>query len=336
VSDSGSNLDQSSLCQPERGLVVAGLDLWSWLQIARQSAIAATHIDPIEADWLLQELTPLSALELRLGSFKSRSHIPIERSLIDLDNLWQQRLQHQVPIQYLAGRTPWRNFFLQVSPAVLIPRPETELIIDLAKAMVEADGRWQEAKSKKITVETQSIPSIKSEDVYHWADLGTGSGAIALGLAVAFPAAKIHAVDQSGEALAIARANAEAYNLHSQIDFYQGNWFTPLQHLKGNLRGVVSNPPYIPSQTVPTLQPEVRCHEPHLALDGGSDGLDCIRHLVETAPDFLQPGGFWLIEMMAGQADAIVKLLEHNRHYTAIAVHNDLAGIERFVTAQRI
>ncbi|MBE9229192.1 peptide chain release factor N(5)-glutamine methyltransferase, partial [Phormidium sp. LEGE 05292] len=169
----------------------------------------------------------------------------------------------------------------------------------------------------------------------HWADLGTGSGAIAVGLADAFPHAIIHAVDQSVEALNIAQENAQRLGFSSRIRFYQGSWFTPLQELKGKLTGMVSNPPYIPSNIVPTLQPEVANHEPHLALDGGNDGLDCIRLLVTEAAEYLLPGGIWLIETMAGQTEAVVELLKNQGSYCNIQVFADLSGIDRFVLAYR-
>ena len=169
----------------------------------------------------------------------------------------------------------------------------------------------------------------------HWADLGTGSGAIAVGLADVLPKATIHAVDYSLEALAIAQANADNLGFADRIKFYQGSWWEPLAFLKGQFSGMVSNPPYIPTSTLPTLQPEVVNHEPHLALDGGTDGLDCIRHLIEISPSYLQPGGVWLIEMMAGQADAVRELLQNQGSYCKIQIHADLAGIERFALAYK-
>jgi release factor glutamine methyltransferase len=119
------------------------------------------------------------------------------------------------------------------------------------------------------------------------------------------------------------------------IQFYEGSWLQPLAHLKGQLSGMVANPPYIPSAMVPALQPEVARHEPHLALDGGIDGLDCLRHLVTTAPDYLQSGGIWLVETMAGQANTVVALLEQQGSYHQMQIHSDLAGIDRFVLAYR-
>ena len=150
-----------------------------------------------------------------------------------------------------------------------------------------------------------------------------------------FSKATIYAVDCSSQALSIAQQNVHNYNLGNRIKFYQGSWWEPLDFLKGEFSGMVSNPPYIPTATLPNLQPEVFKHEPHLALDGGDDGLECIRHLVETSPDYLKPGGIWLIEMMAGQADKVKQMLYDNGSYSKIEIHRDLAGIERFALAYR-
>ena len=294
--------------------IISGQEVWQWRHKAQQQAIAA-DISPAEVDWLLQKTTGLDRLTLRLESFQDRTEVPLYCSLNTLNQLWQQRLESQVPVQYLVGATSWRNFLLKVSPAVLIPRPETELLIDLA---IES---------------TEKTPSLVQG---YWADLGTGSGAIALGLADAFPNATIHAVDCSVDALTVAQRNAEALGLGDRIQFHHGSWFAPLVHLKGKLSGMVSNPPYIPSAMIPELQPEVTRHEPHLALDGGKDGLDSIRHLVAPAPDYLIRGGVWLIEMMAGQAEAVVELLQMQGNYRDIQVHQDLAGIDRFVLAYRV
>ncbi|HEY9804134.1 MAG TPA: peptide chain release factor N(5)-glutamine methyltransferase [Leptolyngbyaceae cyanobacterium] len=294
--------------------VVSGLQLWQWRNRATQAAIA--HDVPVaELDWLLQEIAGLDRLALRLESFKDWSEIPLSLSLEELDQLWQRRLSDRLPVQYIAGITPWRKFKLRVSSAVLIPRPETECLIDLAVVAV---------------ADSKAAPQLQQG---HWVDLGTGSGAIALGLADAFREATIHAVDYSREALAIAEQNANNLGLLERIRFYQGRWWEPLTLLKGQVSGMISNPPYIPSNIVPTLQPEVVNHEPYLALDGGNDGLDAIRHLVDVAPSYLRPGGIWLIEMMAGQAEAVKTLLQQQGSYENIQIHADLAGIERFALA---
>jgi release factor glutamine methyltransferase len=294
-------------------MFVSGLELWQWVNQAAAEA-RSSDIPLAEIEWLLQELAGLDRLALRLESFKDLPKIELKLSLSELAQLWQRRLQERVPVQYLTGVAHWRHFSLKVTPAVLIPRPETELLIDLAVEAVKSYG-----------VNPKS----------HWVDLGTGSGAIAIGLACALTNARVYAVDCSSEALAVARLNAENLGFGSRVNFYQGLWWEPLAFLKGQVSGMVSNPPYIPSSTVLTLQPEVVRHEPHLALDGGFDGLECIRHLVETAPDYLESGGVWLVEMMAGQAEAVADLLESHGSYGKVQIFSDLAGIDRFALAYR-
>jgi len=295
---------------------LCGQTLWDWR--SRSIAQAQTHqIDPAEVDWLLRGLCQIDGLALRLGSLAHRAAVPSQVTLTELAALWQQRVSDRVPIQQLVGQTPWRDFTLQVSPAVLIPRPETELIIDIAVAQI--------------------APSSQAETLRQgtWVDLGTGSGAIALGLAQALPQAKILAVDVSEAALAIARQNAVANGLGNRVQFLQGSWFEPLADWRGQLAGLVSNPPYIPSAIVPTLDPEVAQHEPLLALDGGDDGLAAIRHLVQAAPDYLQTRGLWLVEHMAGQASAIMQLLSATNAFAGMQSVPDLAGRDRFVCATR-
>ncbi len=292
--------------------LIAGEKLYYWYQQAKEAAIAY-NIEPNEVDWLLQTLTSLSGLSLRLGSWQNRPEIESSKSFSELKKLWQQRLQENLPVQYLAETVFWRRFRLKVSPAVLIPRPETELIIDLVAEAAKFNQHFWAT---------------------HWVDLGTGSGAIALGLADIFPQATIHAVDLSQDALNIAQENANNLKL-TNINFYHGSWWSPLEFLKGKVRGMVSNPPYIPTGQLSQLQIEVAKHEPWLALNGGEDGLDDIRHLIKTAHEYLVSGGVWLIEIMLGQSDLVVELLEQQREYYDIKIFSDLNDIERFVLAYR-
>ena len=295
-----------------KDIFISGEELFLWRRESLAQAIAC-RIATQEFDWLLQEIADLDALSLRLESFRDREKISLTCSFTELKSLWERRIQERVPVQYLAGITTWRNFKLKVSSGVLIPRPETELIIEIA----------QQA----------TLP--KSSDS-HWVDLGTGTGVIALGLATSFPQAKIHAVDSSEAALAIAKENAQLTKLQDQINFYHGSWWQPLRHLEGKITGMVSNPPYIPTQELPTLQPEVFQHEPRLALDGGNEGLDSIRHLIQTAHKYLISGGIWLIEMMAGQGENVVAMLSEQGNYRDIQIIRDLSQIDRFVLAYRI
>jgi release factor glutamine methyltransferase len=289
---------------------ITGQELWAWRRWAVN--IAATRdVSQREVDWLLKSVANLDSLTLRLESIGDDQSIKLSMPLDRLSRLWIDRVEQRKPVQYLVGKTFWRDFELVVSPAVLIPRPETESIIDIALA---ASNNLQQ----------QGI----------WVDLGTGSGAIAIGLAKTLPMAQIFAVDTSAEALDIAKANANRLDVLNQINFSQGNWWSSLSQLKGKVAGMISNPPYIPSTEVLQLQPEVVNHEPHLALDGGLDGLDPIRLLIDTAPEYLQPGGIWLIEMMAGQGSAVAELLARQGSYTDIEIIDDLAGLDRFVLAR--
>lgn len=250
-----------------------------------------------ELDWLILTLTPLTALDLRL---RSSAYDRFDWSF--LDKLWQKHINEGVPLQYLAGKTLWRDLELTVNEAVLIPRPETELIIDIVKDRAKPRGNW--------------------------CDLGTGSGAIAIGLALAFPQIKIFAVDISPAALKVAQTNIDRYHLTHRVFCLSGNWFAPLEP---GLEGMVSNPPYIPSQRIETL-PAVVKQEPLLALDGGKDGLSGIHHLVKAGKKYIKEGGFWLVEVMAGQAETVADMLLQN-NYRDVVIHSDLQKIDRFVSA---
>jgi release factor glutamine methyltransferase len=195
------------------------MDFWEWYD--RNLLAAKQHDVPVyELDWLVLRLTSLDKLDLRLRSQNISQKITPE-ILTNLDQLWQKRLCDRIPVQYLTGSVTWRDLELQVSPAVLIPRPETELIIDIVIENCK-DGIW--------------------------VDLGTGSGAIAIALAQHFVRmnlrSQIHAVDYSTIALEIAKINA--HKNQQQVHFHQGSWFEPLAklNLQNQIAGIVSNPPY--------------------------------------------------------------------------------------------
>ncbi len=296
---------------------ILGTELYRWYRQAKKQAIA-NNIDPNDVDWLLQAVTDLSSLSLRMGSFQDEAIITSLKSLPELKQLWQRRLQDRLPVQYLAETVFWRRFRLKVTPAVLIPRPETELIIEIVREVVDSNKSF-----------------FFQQQEQNWVDLGTGSGAIALGLADSFPEAKIYGIDSSPAALEVAQENANALRLEDRIDFCCSNWWDKLEWLQGKVTGMISNPPYIPTAEVPKLQPEVAQHEPHSALDGGVDGLDDIRYLVESAPQYLISGGIWLVEVAIGQSDLVVELLNQQGAYYDIEIFSDFNGIERFVLAHR-
>ena len=314
----GHRINLEALEALESGRYPVAIDTASWFDWydrARQQAIAA-DVPQLELDWLVLHLSKLDRLALRLRSTTSPT-IPARIALEEFDRRWQQRCHDRIPVQYLAGFTTWRSFELRVTPDVLIPRPETEAIVDLA---IEAVG-------------DQRAGNLDG----HWVDLGTGSGAIAIGLAREFAArsanAVVHASDTSAAALAIARQNAEACGVADRITFHQGSWFDPFRGSGLKFRAIISNPPYIPAATVDRLAPEVRDREPRLALDGGDSGLDCLSVLIEQAPHWLEAGGVWLVEHEARQGQVLRDRLR-DRGYRDVRTVCDLAGLDRFAIAR--
>jgi release factor glutamine methyltransferase len=213
------------------------------------------------------------------------------------------------PVAYLVGTKEFRSLELKVDRRVLVPRPETETVVEVALALLEA----------------VAAPGI--------VDVGTGSGAIALALKRARPDAAVLAVDASPEAAEVARANAERLEL--AVEVVVGDLLEPVR-ARAPFALVASNPPYIPSGEIAALPPEVRA-EPHAALDGGPDGLAVIRRLIVAAEPLLArhlPGGALVLEVGAGQAPSVSALLAA-AGYREPQVTRDLAGIERVVSARR-
>jgi len=277
------------------------MTLREWWQQQRQ----CTPELAAELDWLVRQVTGWDTLTLRWTEATGVEFLP------RLQTLWHTYLQTRQPLQYLTGVTPWRDMDVQVAPGVLIPRPETELLVDVA---VQWAHRWGCTSG-------------------HWVDLGVGSGAIALALLRELPGIRVHGVDCSPIALHIAQKNAVALGLQDRLTLVLGDWFTPLASLRGRIQAMVSNPPYIPTGLLPHLPPEVQ-HEPRLALDGGADGLCHLRHLVQTAPAYLCDGALWCVETMSGQTQAVVALLQQQGGYRDIHVYRDWGGHDRIVVAR--
>jgi release factor glutamine methyltransferase len=194
--------------------------------------------------------------------------------------LLRQRLARR-PAAYITGHRAFYDIDLHVAPGVLIPRPETELLVDESLRLLrERDGGER----------------------LRFVDVGTGSGAVALAVAKHAPAAEVLAVDSSRAALAIAGFNAKRLRLAGRVRFLEGDLLSPVP---GPVDVVAANLPYIPTSVCETLQPEVRDHEPRLALDGGSDGLDCIRRLLAQLGGRVRPGGACTLEIGWDQAEAV-------------------------------
>lgn len=216
------------------------------------------------------------------------------------------------PLQYITGRQEFYGLTFHVTPGVLVPRPETEIIVEEGIAFIkETGGR---------TV----------------ADIGTGSGCIAISLAAGLPEAVIYAVDSSEAALKIASENAALNGVAGRVRFLRGDLFSPLKDavLYGGLDLIVSNPPYIPFGDIPGLQAEVG-FEPIQALDGGPDGLDIVREIIRHAPEYLKPGGGLLMETGFGQADAVRDIVDDTPGLEYIKYIPDFSGIERVLFARK-
>lgn len=210
-----------------------------------------------------------------------------------------------MPVAYITGETDFCSLTLRCDARALAPRPETEELVEYCAKLFEKGAD----------------PAIL--------DLCTGSGCIALALAAKFPRARVTAVDISSEALSLAQENARLSKLQEKVTFIQSNLF---EEVSGSFDLIVSNPPYIPTADMATLSPEVR-QEPHLALDGGEDGLDIVRQIVQLAGDYLNPYGTLALEIGMGEAPAVCALFDPSQWEGGIK--KDFAGIDRFIFARR-
>ena len=230
----------------------------------------------------------------------------LKKDLEYLESIWSDYLINGTPIQYLCGVSYWRNLKLRVTDKVLIPRPETELVIDI---VFKIFGK----KSQKL----------------FFAELGTGSGAISIALALEFPMWDGIATDIDQDALEVATKNYKSFSEQSNLKFCCGDWWTPLESFKGKLDLVISNPPYIPRDTYEKLPKEVKNFEPKIALIGGEDGLEHIRKIIQKAPSYLRKKGWLILENHFDQAEKIRELLTKNK-FTSIEIVNDFSGVGRF------
>ena len=248
-----------------------------------------------EAEWIFMEALGFARLDLY-----TRFDMPLDPPQVDRLRTLVTRRGRREPLAYVLGHQPFRTLRLAVTPAVLVPRPETEALIDLVLADLPQDGRLL--------------------------DVGTGSGAIALAVRHARPDAQVEATDTSAEALVVARANAATLGL--EVTFHHGHLAA---HLSGPYAVIVANLPYIGEAERDVCDPEL-AHEPAQALFSGPDGLDLITALVADAPRLLAPGGVLWLEHGFRQGDAIRALAA--AHGLACTIHRDAAGHERCARLQ--
>ena len=255
---------------------------------------------------LLECVGGIPASDLNLLGIKPTGNLYLKKKLDFLESVWEDHLFKFYPIQYLCGSTFWRDLKLQVTDKVLIPRPETELVVDIV----------------------YNLFGKKLQNLF-FAELGTGSGAISIALALEYPSWSGIATDIDQDALDIAIKNYTNSSKQSNLQFFCGHWWTPLESFKGKIDLAISNPPYIPKDIYEELPQEVKNFEPKIALLGGEDGLEHIREIIQNAPFFLKKKGWLILENHFDQGEKVKQLLIKNK-FTSIEIINDLSGIGRF------
>ncbi len=258
----------------------------------------------LDTDLLIAHALGLRRLDLYLDMDR-----PLTEAQLDALRPLVKRRADREPLQYILGTVEFYGLHLKVDSRVLIPRPETEELIERIRQ----------------TVDTPPERIL---------DLGTGSGAIAIALATAFPEAQITAVDLSEEAIALAKENADAQALVHSIRFLQGSWLEPLTEGE-HFDLIVSNPPYLTEEEMTTAEPEVAEHEPLSALVSGVDGLDDIRRILKAARLHLSEGGLLALETGIAQHEAL-EPIAMEAGFSDVQSHPDLNGRERFFVARTV
>jgi release factor glutamine methyltransferase len=250
----------------------------------------------LESEWLLSAALGLD----RVGLYVNFDRPLNDGELAAFRGMVVRRARRE-PLQHILGTQEFAGLEFEVAKAALIPRHDTETLVEEAVKRGQGAGRIL--------------------------DIGVGSGCIAVALAKMIPDARISGVEQSAAALELAERNAAKHDV--SIDLFTGSLFEPFGSILFDL--IVSNPPYIPTGDIDLLQPEVREYEPREALDGGMDGLDFYRGIIPTAPDHLNPGGWLLFEVGIGQAERVLELFSATGRFSELFTAKDPAGIERVV-----
>ena len=257
---------------------------------------------------------PLAHAEL-IAAFvlnKSRTYIRAYRQNVIYEkeeNLFNKIVEEKLsgkPLAHIIGEAEFMGHLFSVGPTVLIPRPETEELVE------------------------ETVENLTGAQPSRILDLCSGSGCIAISLAFMFPAAEVTGADISPQALEVARKNAANMNLGNRVKFIQSDLF---DNIGGEFDFIISNPPYIPTEIIETLSPEVR-KEPRLALDGGPDGLDIVRKIIANACAHLKTGGLLALEIGGAQSEKVLKFFKGEEWDTPFAA-KDFAGIERFIFARK-
>lgn len=295
----------------------------------------------VEGPRLNAELLIAHLLKMdRIGLYLNYGRPMEEGELKTLRELVKRRARRE-PLQYITGRQWFWSAEFKVNADVLIPRPETEILVEEAiKIVLRGQGSGVGGQKPKKTRDQQPKTGenwpLTPDSRPLILDLCTGSGCIAITLAKELPNSKVYAVDSSEAALQVARENVEAHGVEDRITFLKGDLYQPLVGQEGGFALIISNPPYIRSGDIKRLQPEIKDYEPLLALDGGEDGLEVIRRIIRESPPYLEKGGWLILEVGMGQAKEVVALIEETGVYNSPSIINDYSGIKRVVKAQRL
>ena len=252
-----------------------------------------------KAEWMISHILQCRRLEIYL-----RREEAVDRAAVERLEGFTARLLAGEPLQYVLGETVFMGHPFKVDRRALIPRPETELLVE---AVLKNEGLWRRERPRV-------------------ADIGTGSGCIVISLSMAAPRAEFKAVDISPAALELARENARALGVEERIEFLQGDLLEPLE--AGSLDAIVSNPPYVAAAEYDRLPREIHDFEPPMALEGGTDGLSVISRLVQQAATRLKSGGVLLLEIGEDQAARVRELMEAAGFFN-VEIIKDLAGQDR-------
>lgn len=274
--------------------------------VAALSGLSTARSDAAE---LVSRLAGVGRSELRL-----RGARPLSEAQRETLERWLERRRGGEPVQYITGRAAFRTLDLAVNPSVLIPRPETEQLVEAVLGVLAARAAdWP-------------APRVL--------DLGTGSGAIALAIAAEWPAAVVLATDASDAALSTARDNAAALGLATRVTFLAGHWFEAVGSDE-RFEVVVSNPPYIADGERASLPADVRDHEPPGALFSGPSGLEALREIVDEAPRHLARGGVLALELDETRASEVAAWIEGGHDWSGVELLDDLSGRPRLLLARR-
>jgi release factor glutamine methyltransferase len=272
-----------------------------------RSALIQAGIAPDEAA-LDAEVLARHVLDCDRATLLTRARDPLPSAFNRLFQALLARRADREPLAYIVGHREFWGLEFEVTPAALIPRPETELVVEEALRVLPA-----------------------RDAVQRIVDVGTGCGCLAVTLAVEFPAAHVTATDTSHDALVLAYRNADRHHAIGRITFLHADLF---EHVTGSADLIVSNPPYVPEADRATLQPEVARYEPPTALYGGWDGLDVVRKLFQAAPAVAAPGGWLIVEFGFGQ-EAAVRDAAQRAGWTVARIRSDLQGIPRVAVLRR-